>query len=67
MKKIILLLYSTFYILNSSFAQNPGEWMWIHGSNTAKNLGNYGTLGVASATNEPPALRAVTPKRTSGG
>jgi len=30
--------------------------MWIHGSNTINSTGNFGTQGVPSATNEPPAL-----------
>lgn len=29
------------------------EWTWVHGSNTADQLGKYGIQGVASATNAP--------------
>ncbi len=31
------------------------QWTWMKGSNTAGSAGNYGTKGVASATNNPPA------------
>jgi hypothetical protein len=54
--KFQLLLYFSFLIFNSAFAQPPGEWMWIHGSNTINSIGSFGTQGVASAANEPPAL-----------
>jgi hypothetical protein len=56
MKRLLLLLYSTFIIHHSTFSQTPGEWAWIHGSNTFSSVGNFGTLGVPSPTNEPPAF-----------
>jgi N-acetylneuraminic acid mutarotase len=31
------------------------NWTWIRGSNTSSNAGNYGTIGVESATNIPGA------------
>jgi N-acetylneuraminic acid mutarotase len=33
----------------------PGEWTWMHGSNTTEVAGSYGTLGVAAASNAPGA------------
>lgn len=32
-----------------------GSWTWMHGANTAQSPGNYGTKGIPSAGNEPPA------------
>ena len=34
------------------------QWTWMNGSNTGNSPGNYGTLGVASPTNQPPARSA---------
>lgn len=31
------------------------NWTWISGSNTLSSAGSYGTLGVESASNSPPA------------
>src|ERR1051325_3211231 len=52
---------SGFFILSIlffqfSFSQNPGEWVWIHGSNTSGSNGSFGTQGVPDPSNEPPAL-----------
>ncbi len=35
-------------------------WTWMRGSQTINVLGSYGTQGVASATNDPPARRCYT-------
>src|SRR5690242_16901790 len=56
MKKILLLTFAFSFYFVFSYSQNPGEWMWIHGSNTINSTGNFGTQGVPSPTNEPPAL-----------
>jgi hypothetical protein len=56
MKKVFLLFYSTFCIINSSFSQVPGQWTWIHGDNFTNSTGNFGTMGVTAPTNKPPAL-----------
>src|SRR6185436_10087217 len=55
--RILAIFNIQFSILNiqSSSAQ-PGEWTWLHGSNSFNSAGNFGTQGVPSATNEPPAL-----------
>ncbi len=39
-----------------SFAQTPGQWVWMDGDSTTSSPGNFGTQGVASPTNKPPAL-----------
>jgi N-acetylneuraminic acid mutarotase len=31
------------------------QWTWVSGSNAAVSTGSYGTLGTASASNQPPA------------
>src|SRR5258705_9536523 len=52
MKKICLLLL----VINSVYAQPPGQWMWIHGSNAPAAPANFGVQGVPSPTNVPPPL-----------
>ncbi len=47
---IILLVLSNI----NSFSQS-GTWTWIHGSKKRNALGSYGTKGIPSPTNEPPA------------
>ena len=41
--------------LGDLWEYSDGEWVWVSGANTADPLGSYGTKGVASATNAPPA------------
>jgi hypothetical protein len=38
-----------------NYAQ-AGTWVWMKGSNSDNAAANYGAMGVASATNTPPAL-----------
>ena len=40
----------------TAFAQTPGEWTWMNSSNVNNFAGSYGTLGVSSAANRPPAI-----------
>src|SRR3954470_7110893 len=57
MKKYLLLLYSTFYILNCTFSQTPGEWTWMNGTNLVNNgTGVFGTKGVPAAANTPASF-----------
>ncbi|MFI5149452.1 MAG: kelch repeat-containing protein [Bacteroidia bacterium] len=35
------------------------QWAWMTGSNTPNSAGNYGAMGFASASNEPPARYAA--------
>ena len=51
----LLLCCSLIFIWINSHAQ-VGEWTWIHGSSFANSLGNYGSIGIPSITNEPPAV-----------
>jgi gliding motility-associated-like protein len=48
---IILLLFST----SNTEAQTPGNWVWVHGSNSINNSGVYGTKGAPSPANMPTA------------
>jgi N-acetylneuraminic acid mutarotase len=43
--------------LNDLWSYNPTTalWTWVGGSNTAASSGSYGTVGVAAASNLPPA------------
>ena len=41
--------------LGDMWEYSNGEWTWVGGANTADPLGSYGSKGVASATNAPPA------------
>ncbi|MCX6274095.1 MAG: T9SS type A sorting domain-containing protein [Bacteroidetes bacterium] len=63
MKKFLLLLFlnSAFCIVHCTlcFAQNPGEWVWLHGDSITNNPGNFGTQGIPSQSNEPPSLYAA--------
>src|SRR5690349_15825174 len=59
MKKtyFLFILFSTSTILYSN--AQVGEWKWIHGDSAShpyNNTGTFGTQGVPSATNEPPAF-----------
>jgi len=54
MKKLIYLFI--LFAFQSAIAQPPGEWMWLHGSNVTNSTGNFGTQGVPSPSNEPPAV-----------
>ena len=35
-----------------------GEWTWMKGDSTFNSAGNFGTMGIPAATNEPPAVYA---------
>jgi len=43
-------------ISNDLWEYDPttNNWKWLKGSSTNNSAGSYGTIGVASATNEPP-------------
>jgi len=41
--------------LNDLWEYSDGEWTWVSGENTADPLGSYGSKGVASGANAPPA------------
>ena len=46
-----------FTVLACHFASGqPGEWVWLHGSNLNNSLGNYGVQGVSSPLNDPTSL-----------
>jgi PKD repeat protein len=54
MKKINFTILLSFAFL-FTIAQ-PGQWVWLQGSNVIGSAANYGTKGVPSATNTPAAL-----------
>src|ERR1043165_1905667 len=54
MKKLYTLLF--FLYFQFCYSQNPGEWVWIHGTNSSGSLGIFGSQGIASPSNDPPAL-----------
>jgi gliding motility-associated-like protein len=43
--------------LNDLWTYNPSNntWTWINGSSQTNEFGNYGTMGIAAATNQPGA------------
>src|SRR5687767_4609110 len=51
-----MTLCVTLCIVHFASSQNPGEWMWIHGTNTTNNTGSFGIQGVSSPLNKPPGL-----------
>ncbi|MCW3125197.1 MAG: hypothetical protein JWO03_855, partial [Bacteroidetes bacterium] len=42
-----------------NFNAQTSQWTWVSGSNSLNNLGNYGTLGVGSASTTPPGKGGV--------
>jgi len=55
--------------LNDLWKYEPssGQWTWLKGDNIIAQLGNYGTLGVAAATNKPGArVHAISWKDLNG-
>jgi Galactose oxidase, central domain len=50
-----------------SLSWGDGQWEWVSGANMPNAAGNYGTKGVASATNvPPPRTHAVSWRATDG-
>jgi len=47
-------------LLNDLWEYSAGKWAWMGGSNLANQQGNYGTQGVAAASNVPGARQAAT-------
>src|SRR5689334_23677716 len=52
---LLFLILNTLYSA-LSFSQTPGQWTWMRGDSTTGSAGSFGTLGIPSATNEPPAV-----------
>ena len=55
--------------LNDLWEYSPasGKWMWVNGSNQAGQLGDYGTVGVAAASDVPGARLGAVGWRDSSG
>jgi len=54
MKKIYIFLCYIF-MHHAGFSQQ-GQWTWMRGDSTTGSAGSFGVQGVASPTNEPPAV-----------
>ena len=53
LRKILWILLCC---LSSQMIQaQSGQWIWMKGSSAANSVGNYGSKGVSSPSNEPPA------------
>ncbi|HYV94318.1 MAG TPA: kelch repeat-containing protein [Chitinophagales bacterium] len=65
MKKILLLAL-TIALHHFMYAQ-AGEWTWMKGDNQPFSSGNFGTQGVSSPTNLPPAHYSYTPWKDHEG
>jgi len=55
MKKFLLLLFYFALCINHIAFSQGGLWTWISGSNLPNALGVYGTQGIPSVANHPPA------------
>jgi hypothetical protein len=53
---LIFIVHCELCIVNHASAQNPGEWMWVHGSNATNNPGTFGIQGVSAPANTPPSF-----------
>src|SRR5256885_1485448 len=53
--KFFLLTLTLAFSFTLLFAQQ-GEWVWMSGDSTTNSSGDFGTKGVAAASNKPPGL-----------
>lgn len=53
-KHLLFFIFSLWFQI--SIGQVVGEWVWLKGSNNANASANWGTQGVPSPSNNPPAL-----------
>src|SRR6185295_14567556 len=65
MKKILLLALAI--ALHHFMYAQAGEWTWMKGDNQPFSSGNFGTQGVSSPTNLPPAHYSYTPWKDHEG
>ena len=56
MKTSFIFLFIFSYCATA--AQSGGTWVWIKGDSVLNSAGNYGTMGVPSPNNSPPASYA---------
>jgi hypothetical protein len=52
--KLIILIFTLLIINTNLFAQNGGNWTWIHGEHN-DSIWSYGIKGVPSPNNMPPS------------
>ena len=43
----------------TDIAVTCGQWTWVNGANATNSAGSYGMLGIAAASNDPPARSAA--------
>ncbi len=55
-KKAILYIIFLFITIYNIQAQGLGEWTWMKGPSTHSDPGTFGTKGVSSPLNNPPAI-----------
>lgn len=53
--------------MNDVWKYSGGEWTWVGGSSVGKQNGNYGTLGLANASNEPGGRCSMAMWKDSSG
>src|SRR5689334_23295233 len=51
-----ILLYLVFILIAGFSIAQPGEWVWIHGTNMLNAPGSFGVQGVSNPSNHPPGL-----------
>lgn len=49
------------------YAQTPGQWTWVSGSNQNNYAGSYGVLGVADTSSKPPGVYEAVEWSTKDG
>ncbi len=54
MRNLLLLIY--FLSIHTTGSAQPGQWTWLHGSQTSGSAGSYGVQGIPAPANEPPAV-----------
>src|SRR5665213_2099212 len=55
MKQLYLLICIAFCLSDTTLAQS-GTWTWVGGTDSLNAVGVFGTQGVASTNNHPPAI-----------
>src|SRR6185436_6175933 len=56
MKKIIHAVFFLIVITTFECFCQQGTWTWMKGDSVTNNNGSYGTLGISSPSNKPPAM-----------
>jgi len=54
-KFLSLLFFIALFYTRLCYSQNPGEWVWLNGSNGINTAATFGTKGIPAAGNAPHA------------